>query len=402
MRTPGLGLKRRNSTSGVLPIAWTMSPYLPPQGRVSSPGSNTSESVVRCRAVLEGNVLLTGYPGFIGRRLADRLVEAGASVTALVEPRMAAAAREASGGRVELVEGDIAQRRLGLADSDWDRLTAEVRHVFHLAAVYDLSVPLELAQRVNVDGTGNVLELCLACERLERLNYVSTAYVAGLRRGVVYEHELVMGQDFKNHYESTKFQAEVWVRELLDRVPTTIHRPAIVVGDSRSGETQKFDGPYFMLRVIAFCERHGLPIPQFGRSGAPFNVVPVDFVLDALVAGAGEPAAAGQTFHLVDPEPVTAAELLGILSEAYAGRGPSYRLAPRLVATALRVPAVREMFGGAPSEAIRYLNHPVRFDVRRAAEVLCSAAGLRAPRFEEYAQTLVRFFREHQDDPSYS
>src|ERR687893_2119217 len=110
MRTPGFGLRRRSSTSGVLPIAWTMSPYLPPQGRVSSPGSSTSESVVRCRAVLEGNVLLTGYPGFIGRRLADRLVEAGARVTALVEPRMAAGAPEASAGRIEGLEGDISKR----------------------------------------------------------------------------------------------------------------------------------------------------------------------------------------------------------------------------------------------------------------------------------------------------
>jgi thioester reductase-like protein len=352
--------------------------------------------------VLEGNVLLTGYPGFIGRRLADRLVEAGAQVTALVEPRMAAAAREASGGRVEVVEGDIAQRRLGLADSDWERLAAEVRHVFHLAAVYDLSVPLELAQRVNVDGTGNVLELCHACERLERLNYVSTAYVAGMRKGVVYEHELTLGQDFKNHYESTKFQAEVWVRQELERVPTTIYRPAIVVGDSRTGETQKFDGPYFMLRVISFCERRRLPLPQFGRANAPFNVVPVDFVLDAMLAGAREPAAVGQTFHLVDPEPVAAAELLGILAGAYAGRGPSYRLPPRMIQGALRARAVREAFGGAPPESIRYLNHPVRFDVRRAADVLGAAAGLRVPRFAEYAPALVRFFREHEDDPAYS
>jgi thioester reductase-like protein len=352
--------------------------------------------------VLKGNVLLTGYPGFIGRRLADRLVEGGAQVTALVEPRMAATAREVADGRVEVLEGDIAKCRLGLAGEDWERLAAEVRHVFHLAAIYDLGVPLELAQRVNVDGTGNVLELCRACERLERLNYVSTAYVAGVRRGVVYEHELSLGQDFKNHYESTKFQAEVWVRQELDRVPTTIYRPAIVVGDSRTGETQKFDGPYYMLRVISFCERRGTPIPQFGRSNAPFNVVPVDFVLDALLAGSAEPAAAGQTFHLVDPEPVTAAELLAILSEAYAGREPSLRLPPRLVAGSLRVRALREMFGGAPRESIRYLNHPVRFDVRRAADVLGGTAGLRVPRFAEYAPQLVRFFREHEDDPAYS
>ena len=313
---------------------------------------------------------------------------------------MAAAAREASGGRIEVIEGDIARRGLGLAEAERHRLAAELRQVFHLAAVYDLGVPLELAQRVNVDGTGNVLELCRSCRQLERLNYVSTAYVAGLRRGVVYEHELVLGQGFKNHYESTKFQAEVWVRRELERVPTTIYRPAIVVGDSRTGETQKFDGPYFMLRVISRCERLGLPIPQFGRSNAPFNVVPVDFVLDALMAGASEAAAAGRTFHLVDPEPVTAVELLRILAKAYAGRGPSYRLAPSLVAATLRIPAARALFGGAPRESIRYLNHPVSFDVRQAADVL-GGAGLRVPRFEEYAGTLVEFFTEHEDDPAF-
>src|SRR6188472_4682057 len=102
---------------------------------------------------------------------------------------MAAAAREAAGGRLEVLEGDISKLRLGLSEEDWRRLAGEVRHVFHLAAIYDLSVPLELAQRVNVDGTGNVLDLCRACDRLERLNYVSTAYVAGKRTGVVYEHE---------------------------------------------------------------------------------------------------------------------------------------------------------------------------------------------------------------------
>jgi nucleoside-diphosphate-sugar epimerase len=349
--------------------------------------------------VLDGQVLITGYPGFIGRRLADRLIAAGTRVTALVEPRMATAARRAAGGRLEVVEGDIAAPRLGLTDDTWARLTATVEHVFHLAAIYSLAVPLELAQRVNVDGTGNVLELCRACRRLRRLNYVSTAYVAGLRTGVVYEHELVLGQDFKNHYESTKFQAEVWVRGEMDAVPVTIYRPAIVVGDSRSGETQKFDGPYFMLRVIALAERHGLPLPQFGRSGAPFNVVPVDYVIDALLAGAGSEAAAGETLHLVDPEPVTAAELLGIFSRAYAGREPSLRLPPALVAALLRVPAARALFGGAPPESISYLNHAVRFDVRRATAVL-GREGLRVPRFEEYAQVLVRFFREHEDDPA--
>jgi len=347
-------------------------------------------------------IVVTGFPGFLGRRLVRRLVEEDpeAQVVALVEPRMLDAAREAAPERVEVLAADIGERRLGLGDGDWGRLRAEARSVFHLAAIYDLSVPLEIAQRVNVEGTGHVLELCLECERLERLNYVSTAYVAGVRHGVVYEHELVLGQRFKNHYESTKFQAEVWVRDAIDRVPTTIYRPAIVVGDSRTGETQKFDGPYFILRVIAFGVERGWPIPQFGRSGAPFNVVPVDFVVDAMVAAAGEPAAVGRTLHLVDPEPVTAAELTRLLAREYAGRGPSYRVPAPLVTALLRLEGVRKLYGGAPPESIRYLNHPVRFDTRQAADVL-TRRGLRVPRFEEYVAPLVEFFKANEHDEAF-
>src|SRR5215211_2014437 len=113
-----------------------------------------------------------------------------------------------------------------------------------------------------------------------------------------------MGQGFKNHYESTKFQAEVWVRSEADRVPTTILRPAIVVGDSRTGETQKFDGPYYILRVISLAAQRGLAIPNFGRSEAPFNVVPVDFVVGSIAAVASLEEALGETLHLVDPEPL--------------------------------------------------------------------------------------------------
>jgi thioester reductase-like protein len=348
--------------------------------------------------------LLTGFPGFIGRRLAARLLgdDPGARVAAVVEPRMMEAARSAASAiapeRLEILEGNIADRRLGLADDDYERLRAEARRVYHLAAIYDLAVPLEIAQRVNVDGTGNVVELCASAERLERLSYVSTAYVAGLRTGVVYEHELALGQGFKNHYESTKFQAEVWVREWMHRVPTTILRPAIVVGDSRTGETQKFDGPYFILRVISEAERRRQPVPNFGRSEAPFNVVPVDFVVAAIAAAAADPAAAGETLHLVDPEPLTAAELTRVLATEYVGHLPrTRRVAPRLAEASLRIPAVRRRLGGVPRESIAYLNHPVRFDTRRAVEIL-RPHGLVPPRFSEYAEAVVSFFRAHEDD----
>ena len=352
-----------------------------------------------------GLVFFTGFPGFIGRRLVARLLEDDPELrlAALVEERMADDARESAeaiglADRIEILTGDITDRRLGLSGDDYDRLVAEVTEAHHLAAIYNLAVPLEVAEQVNVQGTGNVLELCARAERLERLNYVSTAYVAGTRNGTVYEHELNLGQGHKNHYESTKFQAEVWVREYLDKVPTTIYRPAIVVGDSQTGQTQKFDGPYYILRTFQRMGR--APLTRFGRADAPFNVVPVDFIIDAIAAAAGDPAAAGETLHLVDPEPVTSAELFHTLAREYVHREPRMRVSPRMIEGSLRFAPVRKAFHGAPRESIRYLNHPVRFDTRRAADLL-ARHGVRIPKFEEYVGSMVRFFREHEDDPKF-
>ena len=351
--------------------------------------------------------LLTGFPGFIGRRLARRLVEddPGLRVVALVERRMLDTAREVAAGiegdRIDVIAGDITERRLGLGEDDYERVTAQARRVYHLAAIYDLAVPIQVAQAVNVEGTGNVLELCAACKQLERLVYISTAYVAGWRTGVVYEHELSLGQSFKNHYESTKFQAELWAREYAGRIPMTILRPAIVVGDSATGETEKFDGPYYLLRSVSRMARLGRSVVQFGRADAPFNVVPVDFVVRAIAAAGQAPDALGATLHLVDPEPLTSRELIGILSRTYAGREPRGRIPPALATGALGLKAVRDALGGTPRESIAYLNHPVNFDTRRAIDVL-DPIGLRPPRFGDYVETMVRFFREHEDDPAFA
>jgi thioester reductase-like protein len=347
--------------------------------------------------------LLTGFPGFIGRRLVRHLLEsdADARIAALVEPRMLDAAREVAAElgseRVEVLPGDITDRRLALGDEDYDRLARDVRHVFHLAAIYDLAVPLEAARRVNVEGTANILGFCRAAQQLERLAYVSTAYVAGNRTGTVREDELAAGQDFKNHYESTKYEAEMLVREAMDRIPATIVRPAIVVGDSRTGETEKFDGPYFILRVISRARRLHIPIVQFGRAEAAFNVVPVDFIVKALAAAASDPRAEGQTLHLVDPEPLSSHELFEVLADAYAGRAPRGRIPPRLGAAALHVKPLRGLLGGTPPQSLVYLNHPVLFDTARAVDVL-TPHGLRPPGFREYVGPMVEFFKAHEDE----
>ncbi len=349
--------------------------------------------------------VVTGFPGFIGRRLVRALVERDpdARVVALVQPAMLERARtcaaELGDGRVEVLAGDVTDRRLGLGEPAYARVAGGARRVWHLAAIYDLAVPEAVAQAVNVEGTGNVVDLCRAAPGLERFVHVSTAYVAGLRTGVVYEHELVMGQGFKNHYEATKFQAEVWAREAMARVPTTVVRPAIVVGDSATGETEKFDGPYYVLRVASRARRLGQAMPQFGRGEAAFNVVPVDYVVAAMVAAAHDPAALGETLHLVDPEPLSSRALVERLSELYLGRVPRGRVPAVVAEQSLRPKLVRRALAGTPRESIAYLNHPVRYDARRAVDLL-APHGLAPPRFGDYAEAMVRFFAEHEHDPA--
>lgn len=350
-------------------------------------------------------ILLTGFPGFIGSRLIAKLLAGApeATVVALVEPRMAARARAAAAAidreRIVVEPGDITDPQLGLAPARYAALAQSTTQVHHLAAVYDLAVPLAVAERVNVLGTQHVVAFCRAATGLERLHYVSTCYVAGSRSGRVFEHELAVGQTFKNHYEATKFGAEVLVRAAMDDVPATIYRPAITVGDSQTGVTAKFDGPYYLLRTLQRLGAH-LPIPQIGRGDATFNVVPVDFVIDAIAAGARDPDAAGETLHLSDGDPVSSAELMRTFAREYAGRTPSYRVPAGVLDRSLRLGIVRKAFGGTPRESIVYLNHPVTFDTTRADEVL-ARAGLRCPRFTDYAPRLVRFFEEHARDPAF-
>lgn len=352
--------------------------------------------------------LLTGFPGFIGTRLVARLLDDQPDVTiaALVEPRMANRAREVAAGlpggdRITIIEGDITDPKLGLAPDRYDELAREVREVFHLAAVYDLAVGEQVAQRVNVEGTRHVIAFCEACADLRRHNYVSTCYVAGLRTGRVLESELEAGQAFKNFYESTKYGAEVLVRQSMGRVPTTVFRPGIVVGDSRTGETQKFDGPYFILRAISSFARFGLPLMKLGRSDAPFNAVPVDFIVDALAVGSQLAETEGETLQLVDPDPLSAASLVELLSETYAGRTPKIPTWLPSLELALSIPPIRAIVGGIPPESLRYLNHSVLYDGTRTAELL-GPHGVTCPPFASYVGPFVDFFRRHEHDDAYA
>lgn len=350
--------------------------------------------------------LITGFPGFIAGRLVERLLADGGDGPwyFLVEPRFVFAARQQCealttrwpqfAGRWFVVPGDIRKPDLGVTEAACARFVQDVSQVWHLAAVYDLAIDGATARAVNVDGTSHVLDLCERLPQLDRLLYVSTCFVAGDRHGVVYEDELDRGQGFRNHYEATKFAAEQQVRRRMADLPAVILRPAVVVGDSQTGEMAKCDGPYFVMGLLLRLPRW-VPMIRPGPCAAPVNMVPVNVLVDAMARLAAHPQALGRTFHLADPNPRSASWLLDAMIEAM-GRAPAVATLPQAMVRPLFArPQVRRVTG-VPGELIRYFNHDVRFDVRNTAELLANSP-MRWPDVAEFLPRLVRWAADHTE-----
>ncbi len=295
--------------------------------------------------------------------------------------------------RADIVLGDITESGLGLAGGEARRVQAELTGCFHLAAVYDLAVRRDVAVKVNVEGTRHVLELLRGAPRFERLDYVSTAYVSGAATGVFRETDLDVGQAFKNHYEETKFLAEVEVRK--SGVPSTVYRPGIVVGDSRTGETAKFDGPYFALTAMGRLPSPGVFI-RIGSGRETVNLVPSDFVIEALARLSTVPSTLGRVFHLTDPNPVSTLEIETLFAQAL-GKRFVYLPVPLSVARLLFAPAPVQRFFGMPVQALAYFDHPCRYDCSQATEAL-AALGIRVPRFQDYVGRLVDFYKKKRGE----
>jgi thioester reductase-like protein len=337
---------------------------------------------------------VTGFPGFIGKRLVRSLLADAPeeSFLLLVQPQDAAAARTelaAIGARnAEALEGDVQQMHLGLSGAEWKSLAADVTDVWHLAGRTRLQTPRAEMRRVNVEGTRNVLELCQAARGLRRLNHFSTAYVSGDRVGVILEDELAMGQRFHNAYEETKYQAELLVRRAQSSLPATIYRPSIVVGDSRTGEIDRFEGPY-ALAILLVASPLSVPLPLPGQAVAPLNVVPVDFVVDAARAIARDPRAEGKTVHLVDPAPLSARRVYEMIA-AHAGKKlPPVSVPARAFQALLRLPFV-ERYSGVHRPALEYLNHLAVYNCRNLIELL-DGTHIRCPPISTYLDRLVAF-----------
>ncbi len=352
-------------------------------------------------------IFFTGFPGFLGSELLPRVLErsAGSEAVCLVQPKYAPLAQERLeqiilahpplAGRVRIVEGDIAAPDLGLAGAA--ALEARIVEIFHLAAIYDLSVGRDAAMRVNVEGTRNVLALASRCPSLQRFQYVSTCYVSGRYDGTFTEEMLEEGQSFNNHYEETKHLAEVEVqRAMRAGLPATIYRPAVVVGDSATGATQKYDGPYFVIQWL--LRQPPLAVmPVVGDSTKTrFNVVPRDFVVSAIAYLSARPESLGRVYQLADPAPLTVDEMLREIGRSTHRHMLRVRL-PRRVAKLMidRVPGVYRLMR-IPSSAIDYFVLPTTFGTEHARQDL-AGSGITCPSFRSYADRLIAFVRQHPD-----
>ena len=264
--------------------------------------------------------------------------------------------------------------------------------VYHLAAVYDLAVPEDIARRVNVIGTTKVLEFCQAYAKGEvRLNYISTCYVSGFRQGMVFEDDLDRGQTFKNHYESTKFAAEVLVQKCMNKIETRIFRPAIVVGDSKTGETQKFDGPYASFGAVMMGWLIATPSPGTGRP----NLVPVDHIVDCLVTIPNQPDTAGKVFQLADSNPLTSLELIELAAERLGAPRPRFSLPEALFRPLFKIKKLVEV-SGLTAESLPYFNHYVIYDTTNTRSAL-AGTGISCPPLRSYINQILRFYRDRAD-----
>jgi nucleoside-diphosphate-sugar epimerase len=347
-------------------------------------------------------IFLTGVPGFLGTRLLRALAARHPQATfgLLVQPKFEARARQVLrthdlAGRATVLPGDITAPDLGLGGR-YEEVAERVRWALHLAAVYDLSVPRDVGWTVNVTGTEHVLDLLEQAPQLERFGYVSTAYVSGRRTGRIRETELEHDAGFKNYYEETKYHAERRVQARMGALPTTIFRPGIVVGDSETGETDKFDGPYFILKALQRLPRATL-MTRIGSGTETVNLVPVDFVIEAMTYLMGAEGAAGTVFHLVDPHPLTTQDMLDLFARLLDKR-VAYITVPPGVAQALLRTGLGRWLGIAP-ELIDYFDHAARYDSTNTMTAL-EDTGIVCPTLPAYAPAMVEYMRQHADTRS--
>ena len=311
-------------------------------------------------------ILLTGATGFLGAQIARRLLgETDLTVIALVRAESQAAAAHrlsrawwdwpelaaalTQGVRVEVLPGDVTLPRLGLDEAEYSRLATRITHIIHSAADLRFDGSPEEMRKTNLRGASNMLELARLAQRdhgLERYAHVSTAYVAGGRTGAVNEADLTAEHGFTNGYELSKYEAECLVQAAKSELPVSVFRPGMIVGAADTGEIRTFNTVYFPLRLILTGKLPVIPADP----ALPLNIIPVDYVADAVVRLTFSPEAKGLNFHLTAPaESLPKAGELMDFVRAWAREHLGLRL-PRPVFLRLPLPQKRYWLDRGPSD----------------------------------------------------
>ena len=359
---------------------------------------------------------VTGATGFIGKRLVKTLLNRrGTTVHFLVRRE---SERKVPGllaywgvgkSRAVPVYGDLTAKRLGVSADDIKALKGQVTHMYHLAAVYDLSADAQSQVKANIDGTRAAVEFAKAID-VGHLHHMSSIAAAGLYEGVFREDMFDEAENLEHPYFMTKHESEKIVRK-ESKVPWSVYRPALVVGDSKTGEMDKIDGPYYFFKLIQRM-RQILPpwMPAVGLEGGRINIVPVDFVVAALDHISHHHRASGKCYHLVDPTGYRVGDVLGVFAKA--AHAPQMNLfvnaalvgfIPKSVKKGMMALApVRRIRRavmkdlGLPDDILTFVNYPTRFD-RRETDAALAGSGIECPNLHDYAWQLWDYWERHLD-----
>ena len=359
---------------------------------------------------------VTGGTGFIGRNLIDRLLKRRGTIYVLVRrgskqkfKALVASRWSEHGERLVPITGDLAKTKLGLSRADAERLTGAIKHFYHLAAVYDLKASAEDNRIANVEGTRHAIQ-CAEWLKAGCFHHTSSIAAAGLYSGVFREDMFEEATGLQHPYFRSKHDSEGLVRTSC-AVPWRIYRPAIVVGHSQTGEIDKIDGPYYFFKLIQKMRRMLPPwVPTLGLEGGRINLVPVDFVADAMDHISHQRGLNGQCFHLTDPNPKRIGEVMNLFAEAAHAPLMSMRVDARLFSFIpapvkqglTMLPPVRRIINqvltdlGIPKEMMTFFNYPTRFDTREADRAL-KGSGISVPPLEDYAWVLWDYWERHLD-----
>jgi NAD(P)-dependent dehydrogenase (short-subunit alcohol dehydrogenase family) len=358
---------------------------------------------------------VTGGTGFIGQNLIRLLLKRRGTIHVLVRPGSVKRLEELkerwgrAGKRVVPVVGDLTRPNLGVAPAERKALRGKIDHVFHLAAVYDLRADADAQEAANIKGTANAIRFAEAVDA-GHFHHVSSIAAAGLYPGTFTEDMFDEAVGLDNPYFRTKHDSEGLVRNTC-RIPWRIYRPGIVVGDSKTGEIDKIDGPYYFFKLIQKMRR-ALPswMPTIGLEGGRINIVPVDYVVRAMDYLAHKPRQDGKCFHLTDPKPMRIGEVLNLFADAAHAPQMSMRVDARLFnyipgavkQGLLMLPPLRRIYRevlkdlGMPPDVLKFINYPTRFDSRETQKLL-KGSGITVPRLDDYAWRLWDYWERNLD-----